>query len=245
MALGRAERHFDEHGTPVNICDSSGIVRRHPAWEKNPAVVYGGGKSLIDGPGARPYHISFDGRRAIFNMDHRPRAGRIIVSPEARARNILKPPYAILEPNIKEAASPNKDWGFERWCEVIKDFPIPVYQLMHKEPRNLAPGAIGYHTPTIEDAMAAISGAAVVLCNEGGTHHMAASARVPAVVVFGAFVPPLVTGYEFHYNIAVETDEGYCGRWEPCQHCRDAMESITPAQVREKAILIMESYDAD
>lgn len=245
MALGRAERLYEQTGHPVSIISMTEAPRDHDAWKGNPAWVHTGGKRLIDGGGARPYIHAWHGRRAIFNLEYRARAGRIYLTDEERAACTLKPPYAIVSPELKKEASPNKDWGRERWEAAIKDFPIPVYQLCADDSVKPIKGAIPYKTPTFRAAYAAIEKAALVMAAEGGTHHMAASARVPAVVVFGAFVPPQVTGYAFHHNIAVETDEGYCGRWEPCQHCRAALESITPGMVREKALLIWDSYDED
>jgi len=245
MALGRAERLYEQTGRPVSILTMTEAPREHDAWRGNPAWVHQGGKRLIDGGGARPYITAWHGRRAIFNLEYRARAGRVYLTDEERAACTLKPPYAIVSPELKKEASPNKDWGKKNWEAVIRDFPCPVYQLLPDSKTKPIAGAIPYNTPTFRAALAAIERAALVMAAEGGTHHMAASMRVPAVVVFGAFVPPSVTGYDFHYNIAVETDEGYCGRWEPCGHCRAAMESIKPESVREKAILLWESYNED
>lgn len=245
MALGRAETIYEETGKPVSIVTMTEAPRTHPAWEGNPAWDQHAGKKIIDGGGARPYIKSWHGRRAIFNLDYRPRAGRIYITDQEREQVTLKPPYAIVSPELKKGASPNKDWGRKRWEEVIKDFPIPVYQLCPDDSVKPIAGAIPYKTESFRLAVAAIERAAVVMSAEGGTHHMAASVGVPAVVVFGSFVPPQVTGYDFHYNIAVETEHGYCGNWNPCEICKESMKSIKPEFVREKAILIMESFDAD
>lgn len=245
MALGRAERLFEQTGRPVSILTMTEAPREHDAWAGNPAWVHQGGGRIIDGGGARPYIHGWRGKQAIFNLDYRARAGRVYLTDEERASCTLQPPYAIVSPELKAGASPNKDWGSANWEKVIENFPIPVYQLLPDEKTKPIRGVIPYRTPTFRAALAAIEKAAVVMTAEGGTHHMAASMRVPAVVVFGAFVPPQVTGYEFHHNIAVETPEGYCGRWEPCEHCRAAMRSISPETVREKAILIWESWEND
>ena len=220
--------------------------RYHEIWRGNPAWVATGGQRLVDGGGFRPYIKHWHGRQAVYNLDYRARAGRVYLSDQERADCTLKPPFAIVSPLIKKGASPNKDWGRSNWEKVIEDFPVPVYQLFPAgEKPDAIKGAIPYVTPSPRNAIAAIERAAVVMSQEGGTHHMAASAGVPAVVIFGSFVPPEVTGYEFHHNIAVQTDEGYCGRWDSCNHCKEAMALIKPEEVREKALLILESYDAD
>jgi len=245
MALGRAERVYEQYGVPVSIRTMTEAPREHDAWIGNPAWHKNAGKKIIDGGGARPYIEKWRSRQCFFNYDYRPRAGRIHLTEEERATCTLEPPYAIVSPHTKDTASVNKNWGAKRWAEVIKDFPVPVYQLCEDDKVQLIPGAIRHNTPSFRHAVAAIENAALVMCNEGGPHHMAASVKVPAVVVFGSFVPPQVTGYEFHYNIAVETEHGYCGKWDHCDVCQESLKKIKPTLVREKALLLLESFYAD
>lgn len=246
MALGVAERLYEQTGKPVRIECALGTVRHHLIWEGNPAYSKTASQAIVDGGGYRPYIESWKGRKANFNLDYAARAGKIYIPESARASAPqLKPPYAIVAPFLKSGASPNKDWGAARWEQVIRNFPVPVYQLCPDAKTQAIPGAVAVQTPDLYSALVCIEGAAVVMAAEGGTHHMAASLGVPAVVVFGSFVPPQVTGYEFHHNIAVDTEHGYCGNWEPCTACAESLAEITPAQVRRAALLILESYDAD
>lgn len=241
MALGRAETIYKRTGKPVTIHGQGNVPRWHPAWDGNPAVVKSGGQVIIDGPGARPYIERWDNSRIIFNMDYRPRAGKIILTENQIPLMTLPKRFAVIAPFLKDGASPNKDWGVERWEQVIADFPIPVLQLCEDENVRGIKGAQRILTKTFRHAYWIISKAALVMCNEGGSHHMAASAETHAVVIFGAFVPPTVTGYPIHHNIAVETEQGYCGNWEPCGHCRAAMATIKPETVRAAALGILES----
>lgn len=244
MALGRAERAYEQSGHPASILTMIDVARDHPAWHGNPAWVEKGGKRIVDGGGSRPYIKSWRNNQVTFNLEYKARAGRVYLTNEERqAVQDIAGPYAIVSPVLKEKASPNKDWGVHNWEEVIKDFPCPVYQLLPDKNVKTIEGAIGIVTPSFRVAMAYIENAALVMSNEGGAHHMAASLHIPAVVVFGAFTPPSVTGYDFHYNIAVETEQGYCGNWNPCEHCKRAMASITPEMVKEKALLLWESYE--
>lgn len=238
MALGRAERLFEETGKPVAICNAGGYPRTHDAWLGNPAVDEKSDQRIDDGANVRPYIKEWHGRRIIFNMDYRPRAGRIWLNMSERkfARDLgLPEKFAIVAPFLKDSASVNKDWGVENWEAVIDGFPLPVYQLLPTRDTPVIKGAQGIYTPSWRQAAAVIAKARLVLCNEGGTHHMAASFRVPAVVVFGAFVPPQVTGYDFHRNISVETPEGYCGNFDTCKHCKKALASITVDMVKSAA----------
>lgn len=245
MALGRAEKLFTETGKPVAICDDYGYARKHDAWLFNPAVDPRSTQKIVDCPGNRPYIAAYKNGRMFYNEDYRAQAGRIHLTDVERASNTIQGRYAVVGPTVKGTASPNKDWGIERWEEVIKDFPIPVYQLCENPNIKTIRGALRRDTPTFREAYAVIERAALVMCNEGGNHHMAASAKVPAVVVFGAFISPSVTGYEFHQNLAADTDEGFCGNWKPCEHCKEALASIKPSVVRRKAMRILDSVDAE
>lgn len=252
MAAGRAERLWEQTGQTVAICRVDTLTdgaprypRSHDAWTHHPEIDAGGPQQIIDCATSRPYIKHWRGRQVIFNHDYRPRAGRVYLTQQEWDFNTIQGPYAIIAPQLKPEASPNKSWGIDRWEAVIKDFPIPVFQLLESDRVKAIEGAQGIATLTFRHALSIIAGAAVVMTNEGGSHHMAASMRVPAVVFFGSFTPPQVTGYAFHYNMAVETPEGYCGRWDTCPHCNAAKRVITPAMMREKALLMVDAYGRD
>ena len=61
---------------------------------------------------------------------------------------------------------------------------------------------------------------------EGGFHHAAAALNKKAVVIFGGFIDPLVTGYDFHNNIYVDIDGSPCGSRVICKHCKDCIQKI-------------------
>jgi ADP-heptose:LPS heptosyltransferase len=77
-------------------------------------------------------------------------------------------------------------------------------------------------------ALSMMRRAKLIVTSEGGLHHGAAAMGVPAVVIFGGFIPPQVTGYDMHINLA---HGEACGRYTPCQHCKEAMEAISFEQV--------------
>ncbi len=235
MALGRAEQIFKDTGKPVAICREGGYAREHAAWNGNPAVDMFSTKKILDGGGCRPYIHRWEGRRAVFNLDYRPHAGKIWLTDEEQLFAASMAPsgrFCVVAPFLKDAASPNKDWGQENWEAVIDGLPLPVLQLLPTKDTPVIKGARGLYTPSFRQAAAVIARADFVMCNEGGTHHMAASMGVRAVVIFGAFVPPLVTGYPEHINIAVETPEGFCGNFDPCKHCQNALALVTPSMVK-------------
>jgi hypothetical protein len=234
MALGRAERQFMRTGRPVSIVDAFGLPRKNPLWDHSPAWKFDCGETITDGPGERPYIERWEGNRIILNMNHRPRAGHVILTQEERDTVTIEGPFAVVSPNIKANASVNKSWGAHKWREAIHDFPLPVFQL-GPEGTTTIRGANLFVTPTIRHAAAVIERAAIVLTNEGGSHHLAASLKRPAVVVFGGFMHPNVTGYPEHANLIGDAAHVGCGKYDPCEHCRKSLDNITPGMVKHAA----------
>jgi len=250
MAMGEAEALYEVTGRPVAICDKNNRPRWHKAWRNNPAVsreLRSGIDSIINCPGQRSYikQWKHSPRRTEFNLDHRARAGKIYltVEEECTVRALVpEGEFVIIEPatRVSVKSSRNKDWGMERWAEVIRDFPVPVYQF-----------DIGDETPLLESvgiiysndfriSVGIIKFAVLVLTIDGGMHHFAASMGTDAVVVFGGFCDPKITGYNSHANFYSDIDGSPCGRYDPCSHCKEAMALITPEQVRAEALKRLE-----
>jgi hypothetical protein len=236
MAAGVAERMWRETRQTVAIMDLAGRPRDHPVWEGNPAIDPAGPLTLVDCPGQRGYMLRWDGARSVFdmtyrNMDH---PGRIYVPAWARAwaRDNVPPRCIIVEPIVRRPSSMGKDWGFERWRAVTARLTgRPIVQLGEDGGRAMLPGATWIKTPTIWHAAAAIEQSSLVLTPEGGTHHMAGALRRPAVVIYGGFTHPQLTGYDWHENLYVDAPGSPCGNFDTCAHCVDALAAITPDMV--------------
>lgn len=243
MAAGRAEMIAREIGRPVCIIDRHNRPRWHSIWDRNPAITRASDEQLRDGVGVRGYIKGWAlGPRALFvetyrNADH---PGSIYPPEDLRewANQVIielgLSPYIVIEPHVRAPSSMNKHWGFDRWAQVAERLD-GVVQLGADPGEARLPGATFIHTPTFWHAAAIIEGASLVMCPEGGTHHMAGALRVPAVVIYGAYVNPKTTGYDGHKCLYVETEEGACGRWDPCTHCESALASITPDIVLDAA----------
>lgn len=247
MALGRAEVVYQTLGHPVAICGVSGNPRKHELWEGTPAVDFDSPLKILDGPSARPYILRWvrnPGLTSVFNPKYKARAGKVYLTQEEQKRALeLTPekPFALVEPIIRGRSSINKDWGFSKWAEVVKDFPISVYQFkVDGEGTKLLPGVKGIDVETFRISMGVAQYSSLIMTNDGGMHHMAASLGVPAVVIFGGFADPKITGYPFQRNFYVDSPESPCGRYTKCEHCKAAMEFIKPSTVRKAALEILE-----
>lgn len=251
MALGRAELVYSILGKPVAICGVSKNPRKHPIWKNHPAVDSNSPLHIIDGSSARPYILRWErisGLTTIWNTKYRARAGHIRLTAQEQADALcLTPsmPFAIVEPIVRRGSSKNKDWGFERWEEVVKDFPIPVYQFDPDGKSKILPGVNAIDSPSFRVAAGVVKHASLVMTVDGGTHHMAASMNTPAVVIFGGFADPKITGYAYQKNFYVDLPESPCGRYYPCEHCKKAMSMISPEQVKQAALKILSKEDGN
>lgn len=144
----------------------------------------------------------------------------------------------IVEPNLKNKASPNKDWGWDRWRDLLRMMRANGLQPVQLGPPNIRriDSAYWINTENFRLAAAVMSTARVAVLSEGALHHAAAAFKIPAVVIFGGYISPEVTGYAWQRNLFVSTPEHPlgCGWRKPCAHCAEAMASITPEMVMAK-----------
>jgi len=174
--------------------------------------------------------------RWIWNMGFRPMPGEIFFDDNERQFSYLVGEGSILiEPNVpwQKSCAVNKDWGEKRYQEVadaLLSEGHKVVQFVHKETKRTLSGARLIRTATFRNALALMSRARLAIVPEGGLHHGAAALGIPAVVIFGGFVPPIVTGYDMHVNLKGNTDMA-CGSLSPCKHCRSALDAITVDEV--------------
>jgi ADP-heptose:LPS heptosyltransferase len=144
----------------------------------------------------------------------------------------------ILEPSIKPGASPNKQWGREKWISLAKRLEANGFRttlLGPIRPERLLENQEYIQTVNARLAAAVIAFSRALIIPDGGLHHVAAAVGMPAVVICGGFASPRVAGYEMHTNFFDGDDLG-CGLRTPCNHCREAMNLITVDRVFDAAM---------
>jgi ADP-heptose:LPS heptosyltransferase len=97
-------------------------------------------------------------------------------------------------------------------------------------------------TPTFRKALAVLQHAKLFMGCEGGMHHGAAAVGIGAVVLFGGFISPATTGYDFHANIFTGEGGVACGKIIDCEHCKQAMRAITVERVLGEARKLIASH---
>lgn len=235
MVAGRAAALAAKRGAPVTIVDEAGRPREHVIWQGNPAIVQDSPITIRDHPGHRGYILRWDpGPRAVFDPTYRNRnhPGRIYPPSWARewAHANIPRGCIIVEPVVRRPSSMGKDWGAERWAQVVSRLE-GVIQIGEDGGRPMV--APWIKTPTVWHAAAAIERASLVLTPEGGMHHMAGALGVRAVVIYGGFTHPDTTSYETETSLYFGGPGSPCGRYDDCPHCTAALAAITPDMVLE------------
>jgi ADP-heptose:LPS heptosyltransferase len=193
--------------------------------------------------GHRQYNrLDKDRGRWIWNYDWRAVPGEIFFDQaENDFRNRLVGGFIYVEPNVPwhKSVSVNKNWGLQNYQAVVDRLVKDGFDVVQsRHGRERLKGVRVVRTPTFRDALSVMSRARAALVPEGGLHHGAAALEVPAVVLFGGFIPPAVVGYVGHRNLTGGADEA-CGSLNRCQHCLDAMNKISIEEVHQATVGFM------
>lgn len=226
----------------VRVQYEKGLIWRD-AWNNNPRLAHpdegGDFQTLIPRDNyLRPYMTAKAPDRYTWKA-YGPPKGELYFTPEEQAFGDRYAGRLIVEPHIKPGASPNKQWPWKYWNKVVwllEQAGVRVTQLGGAYTKELA-AADYIRTDTIRQAAAVIACARGVVIHEGGLMHIAAATETPAVVIYGGFIAPEVTGYRDQTNLFTGTGLG-CGMRTFCQCCYDAMEKIRPADVVKAALAL-------
>lgn len=173
----------------------------------------------------------------VFNLDHRAVPAPLALSDQERrlATQWARAPFVVIEPHIKGQASPSKRWPFERYVQVARALRrhCAVYQIGAPDMPSLD-DLPRLPTRSFREVLPFLKAAELYIGPEGGLHHAAAAMATPAVVIYGGYVPPAVTGYDFHVNLTGGVEA--CGtHTRTCPHCIDAMQRIDVDEVIDAA----------
>lgn len=225
----------------VAILDKWDRPRFHPMWRNNPRIATpdearrGKVRRYKNCGGHRPYIERIE-RERFHWTPYRPKPGELYFDRTEQAFGARYPGRIIINPNFK--ASANKDWGNARWQALIDANPdIRFTQFVYGGKPALR-GVEAIQTGDFRLGAAVLGHARAIVTTEGGMHHAAAALGIPAVVIFGAYTAPWITGYDSQVNLYAGGEP--CGNRMPCQHCRDAMASIRVETVSDALRGILE-----
>lgn len=153
-------------------------------------------------------------------------------------------PFVAIEPRLQPDAPPAKQWPVERYAELAlrvgRQHRVMQIGAPGSEP---LPGLEQLRPRSFREALAYLKAARLYIGPEGGLHHASAAMGTRAVVIFGGFVPPQVTGYPFHVNLT-GGETRFCGTKAPrrCLHCARAMARITVDEVEAHARRLLADF---
>lgn len=187
------------------------------------------------------------GDRWIWNYDFKPAPGELFFSAAERAFATRFPAgFVLIEPNVPQfkSAAPNKTWALARYQEVANRLGAQGYMVkqFHYAGGERLVGVEGITAPTFRHALAVMARARLYVGPEGGLHHGAAAVGIRGVVLFGAFVPPEVTGYDTHINLTGGAEA--CGSLNRCAHCAKAMAAISVEEVEASVLGLLKEHIA-
>lgn len=238
MVSGEVRRLVQKHGpqTVVRIVHPRGKHRTHEVWQGNPHIAHEPGDafthSIIAGGGMRPY-IAVKSSNRWGWRPYTPTPGEIFLTQAELTMVDRGRGCVVIQPTIKAGASPNKQWRGEYWEKLVASAPHLRWLQVGDGVGMRVRGAEYCQTRSFREACAVMLGARAAVLHEGGLHHAAAALGVPAVVIFGGYIAPEVTGYATHRNLFLNRDSYNlgCGMRSPCTHCEMILRSITPRDV--------------
>lgn len=239
MAAGEARRVHQATGKMVAITDSRGRPQWSPVFEGVSYIAQRPAPDVlrvISASGQRPYIQGKFPHRWVWRK-YQPHPAEIAFTP---AELELARPYhgaVLIEPNVKAIGHANKAWPWHLWRELVDRIqagelgrPVRLVQCVPPGGQQMN-GCEIVSTDTFRQALAVLSVCRAAVLTEGGLMHGAAAVGVPAVVMFGGFISPKVTGYSLHHNLYTGETELGCGRRTACPCCAAAMQRITPSLV--------------
>jgi ADP-heptose:LPS heptosyltransferase len=247
IASGLARNAWAQRGRKVAFGDGQRIIwdkHSKEVFQNNPNVCFPGNERshklewIAFHKGHRGYNTQGPGHW-IWNMDWRCKPGELFLSHgENSAGKRHGNGFVVIEPNVVrwKSSAANKDWGADRYQALADRLVAAGHKLVQfvpppapGDPPVLLANVRQIATKRFRDAVTILKNAAAYVGAEGGLHHAAAAVSVPGVVIFGGFIPPSVTGYAIHANLA--GSDRFCGSFASCDHCREAMASIKVERV--------------
>ncbi len=231
ICTGQVKRMYEARADPVLVVNHLDRPQWNEIFHGNKKIAkYSkpGVQRLLNASGRRPYIESKTDKRWTWKP-FGPEPGEIFFTPAELA---FAEPYrgrVMIEPNGKKIGHKNKQWIWQRWQQLADLKIAPMVQCAAGS--GFLTGVRNVATPSFRHAAAVLSVSRAFVGTEGGLHHAAAAVGVPAVVLWGEFIDPSITGYPMHKNIRHAGKA--CGMRVDCPSCRASMEAITVDEVAQ------------
>lgn len=247
MVTGMAREAQATDPRRVRVLYEKGKHRWCPLWDNNPRIARPehDGDFQVLRPRLdylRPYCAEKTPTRWTWK-EYTPPVGEIYFHRFELAFGDVNKDAVVLGCDLKRGAAPGKGWPSDHWGRLALALKREGFRpITIGEPIDSRPFA-DHVVTTIREAAAVISRARLVITQEGALHHIAAAVGAPAVVIFGGYISPRVTGYAGQVSFFRGDGLG-CGARTVCQHCIDAMAAISPDEVFASAVVTARNSSA-
>lgn len=153
-------------------------------------------------------------------------------------------PFVAVEPHTKDSFTVNKRYGLSRWQEVadaLKAAGLTLVQVGEGGKPLLDGVKDATELSSIRETAAVLQQADLLVAPEGGLMHLANAVGTRAVIVYGGYVSPKLTGYAENVNLFTDLPCAPCGLRRSClRGRRECLERIRPAEVCEAALALLD-----
>lgn len=141
------------------------------------------------------------------------------------AKSDYPDPYVVIAPVGKTKFSANrKEWGQENFQKLVNRLKEVRIIQIGMPSDQLLKNVIDARVINIRKTAAIISNADLFIGLEGGLMHLARAVDKPAVIIFGGYIKPEISGYDLNTNIATAVDCSPCynsnSRQNDCLHMK-------------------------
>ena len=125
----------------------------------------------------------------------------------------------------------NKEWGRNKWEEFIKITSKDYILIKTTNSKDNTVEGLYSILCDFRTNYAIMKKCDFYVGNEGGLSHLWAITRKRAIVFFGHWIPPYVTGYPFHLNLTKNTND-HCGSLKKCKTCINFFKDLEPEYIK-------------
>ena len=146
--------------------------------------------------------------------------------------NVKGPDYANnVGSNIVGEAHLNRDWGFEKWQEVVNNLKDQVAFIQCFKGKTKKLTSVIEADCNFRMAVSIMKNCDLFVGTNGGLIQAAAAINKPAINILGGWISPKVIGYKTHENFYIDDKKSPCGARIRCQHCAECMSQIKVDEV--------------
>ena len=151
--------------------------------------------------------------------------GIIFISDTAKRNMIIDKKVVYYEHAV------NREWGEKKWRRFItltsRDYILlKTSHIKEEQFDGLYSIVCDFRT-----SFSVMTKCDFFIGNEGGLAHLWAITRKKALVIFGHWIPPHVTGYSFHLNLSTNLND-HCGSLKRCEECLSFFNKLEPEYIR-------------